>query len=248
MPLLQAGRKEFNCNAILLDKDGTLIDFKEMWLKWSSYVIDEILVEVKSGVLRGALEKAMGIDLERWYVNPQGSLAGGTMSGLRSALGDVLESAGMVENTAQELITEISQRSEGALDWESLTKPVSGLHRLLDHLKHNGFKLAVVTADITERAKISLTSLQLIDYFDAIIGADLVENTKPAPDMALMACHQLGVKPGQAVIIGDTPRDIYMAKSAGASSVGVLTGVCTKEQLADADTVINSVTELLYIK
>jgi len=90
----------------------------------------------------------------------------------------------------------------------------------------------------------SLESLQLINSFDAVIGADLVKNTKPAPDMALLACDLLAVKPVSAVVVGDTPRDIIMAKSVGSGSIGVLSGVCTREQLAIADAVIASVADL----
>ncbi|SFR08353.1 HAD family hydrolase [Desulfoscipio geothermicus] len=247
MPLLKAGSKEFNCQAVLFDKDGTLLDFKVMWLEWSRYMIDEILAAVNHGVLsREVLEQAMGIDMANWHVDPDGPLAGGTMSGLRSALVMVMRESGMSEETAHDLVTEVSRRSETAMDWESLTRPVPGLKVQLESLRRNGFRLAVVTADVTERAQLSMVSLQLNDFFDVVIGADLVKNSKPAPDMALLACRLLGVAPGQAVVIGDTPRDIQMARDAGAGSIGVLSGVCTREQLAGAgaDAVIESVAAL----
>ncbi len=246
MPFLRAGGRDFDCDALLLDKDGTLLDFKAMWLEWSRYVIEEITAAVgPRSVPRRAMEAAMGIDLAAWQVDPEGPLAGGSMSGLRDALMTVLhEHAGMREAEAEDLVMSVARRSETAMDWESLTKPVPGLQAKLEHLRVKNFKLAVVTADSATRSKISLAALQLIDYFDAIIGADMVESSKPAPDMALLACRMLGVEPARAVVVGDTPRDIVMAKQAGSASIGVLSGVCTREQLAGADAVVDSVVEL----
>ncbi|WP_157872799.1 HAD family hydrolase [Desulfoscipio gibsoniae] len=246
MPLLRAGGREFECDAILLDKDGTLLDFKVMWLAWSRYVIDEIMNGIHYHIKRKVMEMAMGIDLAAWYVDPRGPLAGGTMSGIRKALVKVLLECGMAEANAHDLVTEVYQRSEAAMDWGSLTRPLPGLQGQLKKLRFSNFKLAVVTADITERAKTSLNSLGMINYFDVVIGADLVENSKPAPDMALLSCRLLDVKPERAVVIGDTPRDILMAKDAGAGGIGVLSGVCMREQLyaAGADAVIESVTDL----
>lgn len=244
MPLLEADGKKFNIEAVLFDKDGTLLDFKVMWLEWSKYVIDEIRLAVGDIIPREILEQAMGINLAEWYVDPEGPLAGGTMSGLRAALVKAMQEAGIREKSAQDLVTDVSRRSEITMDWKMLTKPVSGLHQKLQYLRNKNFKIAVVTADITERSKISLESLNLISYFDAVIGADLVERSKPAPDMALLACRLLGVEPGNAVVVGDTPRDIHMAKSAGAGSIGVLSGVCNQKQLAIADAVISSVADL----
>lgn len=243
--MLHADGRVFDCDAILLDKDGTLLDFKVMWLEWSRYIIDEIMAALKwEAVSRKTLEEAMGVDLAGWHVDPEGPLAGGTMTGLRDALVHVLEQAGMSGKTAHGLVTDVARRSETAMDWGSLTRPVPGLEEQLANLRRGKFKLAVVTADVTERSRLSLASLQLIDYFDAVIGADLVKETKPAPDMALLACSRLGVKPERAVVVGDTPRDIFMAKSVGSGSIGVLSGVCTREQLSVADAVVQSVSEL----
>jgi phosphoglycolate phosphatase len=246
LPLLRADGREFDCDAVLLDKDGTLLDFKTMWLRWSRYVIEEIITAMPDGIQPGALEQAMGIDLAAWHVDPHGPLAGGTMSGLHNALVQVLRGSGVAEIKARDLVTGVLWRSETAMDWASLTKPLPGLQELLKRLHDHKFKLAVVTADLTARAKISLVSLGLINYFDAVIGADLVDKSKPAPDMALLGCRRLNVKPGRAVVIGDTPKDMLMAKDAGTSGIGVLSGVCLREQLnaAGAHAVIEAVTDL----
>ncbi len=245
MPLIRAGEKKFDCNAVLFDKDGTLIDFKVMWLEWSKFMLEE--VSAAAGLKpheKRALEKAMGVDLKSWYVDPCGPLAGGTMSGLRDSMTKVLKGAGLREEEAHRLVLDTANRSEYAMDWEALVSPVPGLHEVLERLKGKGFKLAVVTADFAGRARLSMSTLGLLEFFDTVVGADCVKNSKPAPDMALLACRELGVEPGRAVVVGDTPRDIAMARDAGAAGVGVLSGVSTIEQLKDADAVIPSVVDL----
>lgn len=245
MPLLRAEDRKFVCDAVLLDKDGTLIDFKAMWLEWSRHIIENILaVWKRSPVSQQALEQAMGIDLVGWHVHPQGPLAHGNILVLQEAVAQVLVQGGLAEDEAGELIQKIVTRSETVVDWGSLARPVAGLKEKLQDLSKRKFKLAVVTADSTDRALISLTSIGLLDYFDTVIGADLVQETKPAPDMALLACARLELEPAQAVVIGDSPWDISMARDAGAASIGVLSGVSTREQLSQADAVIQSVAEI----
>jgi len=247
LPLLRAGGNDFNCQAVLFDKDGTLIDFKYMWLEWSRYVVEQVAAVVGLGSLqRGMLEQSMGIDLAAWYVDPQGPLAGGSMTAVRESMLQMLQTTGLGEYESGAVLRQVLKKAEDAVEWEKLAEPVPGLHELLPKLRERGLKLAVVTADASWRARTSLTALQLIDCFDVVVGADHVEKSKPAPDMALLACRILGVEPGRAVVVGDTPRDIMMAKDAGAGSVGVLSGVSTREQFtaAQADAIIGSVAEL----
>ena len=69
---------------------------------------------------------------------------------------------------------------------------------------------------------------------------------KPAPDMVLRLCAECGVAPGRAAVIGDSPADLRMGRSAGAGLViGVLTGVGGRTDLEPlADRVIESVEQL----
>jgi HAD superfamily hydrolase (TIGR01509 family) len=66
----------------------------------------------------------------------------------------------------------------------------------------------------------TLRNTALLDYFEAIITADDVLRPKPAPDMILKVCRELGVMPSSAVFVGDTETDLIAAARAGCIFVG----------------------------
>ena len=247
MPILMAGSKTFDCDALLFDKDGTLLDLKSTWLEWSRFVIEQIIKALQPDVLEPAvLEQAMGIDLAGWQIDPYGALAGGTMHGVRDSLTRVLCTTGVSTSLAKEIITKAYSESTEAMDWGALAQTDPGLAGLLGYLRGRGFKLAVVTADNTMRAETALSALGLTEYFDCITGGDLAEKSKPAPDLALLSTQKLNTQPQRALVIGDSSQDILMAVAAGMYSVGVLSGASLREQLelAGADVVVGSVMDL----
>ena len=68
--------------------------------------------------------------------------------------------------------------------------------------------------------------IQLNHYFAEIIGGDLVEHTKPAPDLAELALGYVNCEADSAVVIGDHPVDVLMGYNAAIdSNIGVLTGL-----------------------
>lgn len=71
--------------------------------------------------------------------------------------------------------------------------------------------------------------------------------SKPHPAMVTECCDEMGVRPEQALVIGDAIYDMQMAKSAGAKAIGVSWGSASAEQLAatGADVVVHQAGELL---
>jgi phosphoglycolate phosphatase-like HAD superfamily hydrolase len=67
--------------------------------------------------------------------------------------------------------------------------------------------------------------------------------------MVLALCTALQVAPDRAAVIGDTPADLGMGRSAGVRRViGVLTGVGERAELETlADAILGSVGELIEV-
>lgn len=55
----------------------------------------------------------------------------------------------------------------------------------------------------------------LLGYFDQIIGGDMVERSKPEPDIFLEACRRLGARPEKCYVIEDSHNGIRAAYAAG---------------------------------
>ncbi len=102
-------------------------------------------------------------------------------------------------------------------------KPIlyEGTSEKLAELKKAGFKLGIATNGVTKITEEMLAGIGLGDVFSVVVGADLVEHSKPAPDMILLACEKTGFSPLNCVYVGDQYTDMVAANDAGALSVGV---------------------------
>ena len=99
--------------------------------------------------------------------------------------------------------------------------PKPGAKELLDDLKARGIRRAIVTATDEERARRYLTRVGLLDDFDEIVCATMVPHGKPAPDIYLHACAQLGEHPADCLALEDSPNGIKSAAAAGCRVVMV---------------------------
>jgi HAD superfamily hydrolase (TIGR01509 family) len=94
-----------------------------------------------------------------------------------------------------------------------------GLLVLLDKLKSLGIPLAVGTSNKTERALWKLEHAGILDRFTALACGDEIENSKPAPDVFLLAAKKLRLKPEHCVGFEDSPAGLAGLASAGIPSV-----------------------------
>lgn len=91
--------------------------------------------------------------------------------------------------------------------------PVSGIAEALDRI---AVPRCVASSSQPERIALSLELTGLAAQFTPhIFSATMVERGKPAPDLFLHAAAQMGVQPGHALVIEDSPAGIEAAKRAG---------------------------------
>lgn len=90
-----------------------------------------------------------------------------------------------------------------------------GVKELLTYLKENGVKLAVASSTRYAVVKQELGDGGLLAFFDAVIGGDMVKAGKPAPDIFLRACRELGAVPEETYVIEDSYNGIRAAHAAG---------------------------------
>jgi HAD superfamily hydrolase (TIGR01509 family) len=91
--------------------------------------------------------------------------------------------------------------------------------------------------------ELALAGTTLASAFDVVVTGDDVANPKPAPDLYLLACRHLGVRPSEAIAFEDSVAGVLSAKAAGLTVVAVpqLAGLA----VGVADLVVGSLADLV---
>ncbi len=95
-------------------------------------------------------------------------------------------------------------------------KPTFNHQYALSHLKAGGYKMAVCSNSIRKTMDILLERAALAEYFDFYISNQDVNESKPNPEMYLVAMSRLGFKPEECLILEDNENGIRAAKASGA--------------------------------
>lgn len=109
-----------------------------------------------------------------------------------------------------------------------------GIPNLLERLCAKGYTLAVATCKPTVFAQRILNHFDLERFFTVTIGSELDGTRIHKNEVIACALEQLGTKPSAAWMVGDRRYDICGAKENGLSSVGVLYGYGSREELEEA--------------
>lgn len=96
-----------------------------------------------------------------------------------------------------------------------------GLLDLLSFLKREGYSASVASSTDRDRVMYYLQKADIVSFFHSIVTGDQVRNGKPAPDIYLRACKEMGSEPGETLALEDSPYGIQSAYRAGCLPVMV---------------------------
>ena len=113
-----------------------------------------------------------------------------------------------------------------------------GVEELLAFLKEQGKKVALASSTRSQVVKTELADAGILSYFDAVICGDMVQNSKPAPDIFIRACECLGTDPARSFAVEDSHNGIRSAKSAGLRPIMVPDLVPVTEEMEQLTEVI----------
>ncbi|MCI3923025.1 HAD-IA family hydrolase [Paenibacillus sp. TRM 82003] len=232
---LVVGERAWDVEAIVFDKDGTLLDFAALWGPWAQRVMQR-LNDVEPAADWASMLGVAAVRGELVH-DPDGPLAMASNAQLHSLLTWRLYRAGRPWNVASTVAAIAMDGATQDVEADRPARATAGLAALLDACLAAGVRLGVATSDDTAMAERHLEWLGCRHAFGAVVGSDLVARGKPEPDMLLLACERLGVAPGRAVMIGDTLGDLAMGRAAGAAAA-ILIGERTGPVPPDADAVI----------
>jgi len=214
-------QKRKRIKAIIWDLDGTLIYFNIDFLRARH---EAIKILKKYGVPKPFLSVEFSIldnvAKSRDYFNTQGF------------------SEKKIEKIVNEVDSVITKVEHEAAQKAIM---VNGINQVLEYAKAKKLKQAIFTFNTRKNAEISLKTVNLTQFFELIVGRDNVKNLKPHPEHLTYICNILKINPSEALVIGDSSRDIEAAINVGAYSIALNTkkpNFYTGESMKKADKII----------
>ncbi|WNS45401.1 HAD family hydrolase [Paenibacillus sp. MMS20-IR301] len=201
---------------ILFDLDGTLTDPKEGITRCVEYALNKFGIAVEHP------------DLLIPYIGPP-------------LYDSFIEIQGFTAEAAQQAVDYYRERYRTVGMFENSVIP--GIPKLLKDLSDQGFSLYVATSKPTVFAEQILAHYGLEGYFKFTAGSNLDGTRSKKREVIQYVLDENSIPAAQALMIGDREHDIIGAKSCGVTSIGVLIGYGSEEELsaAGADHIASSV-------
>ena len=214
-------------DAVLLDLDGVITDTANVHAACWKQMFDEYLQ--KRATQRGEAFRPFDLATDyRLYVDGKPRFDGVrdflTSRGIHLPEGSPddlphVETVGGLGNRKNDLVNKIIE--------DAGVEPYEGSVKLIHHLRHNGFKIAVVTS--SQNCTAVLKAAKLDAFFEVRVDGNMIRAQqlagKPAPDTFLRAAKLLGVKPARAVVIEDALSGVQAGLN---GNFGLVIGVARK--------------------
>jgi beta-phosphoglucomutase family hydrolase len=98
-----------------------------------------------------------------------------------------------------------------------------GLHSFLQKSHEAGIPMAIGSAAIMFNIDFVLDNLNIRSYFDVIVSADDVQNSKPNPETYLACAKQLNMPAEACIVFEDSTKGVASAEHANMQSVVIKT-------------------------
>lgn len=120
-----------------------------------------------------------------------------------------------------------------------------GVVELLAALTDAGVPLGIASSSSRAWLDRHIGRLELTEHFTTLVGSDLVGGVgKPAPDVYLKACADLGADPARSVALEDSAHGAAAAKAAGMTVIAVPSRLTIHNDFSHADLVVSSLLEV----
>ena len=113
--------------------------------------------------------------------------------------------------------------------FKNMIKELPKAKMTLELLREKGIKIAIVTTKDRESAEAAIRLFQF--PYDLLLTAEDAKRARPDPEPLLKAIELLKSSAAQAFYCGDTPPDIVQGRRAGVKTIGLTTGLYTREEL-----------------
>jgi len=134
----------------------------------------------------------------------------------------------------------LERRAARELELLEHEQVLPGVREMLGEAEAAGLRLAVASSSDRKWVLGHLERIGLLERFEAIVCAEDVAATKPAPDLYEVALRRLRVRAKQAIAFEDSVHGVAAAKAAGLFCVAVPNGVTRHLPITEADRVVET--------
>ena len=152
----------------------------------------------------------------------------------------------LYEDATPELVAQLLESFKPRYDESGFpnTVPYDGIPEFLNELKSRGAKIYIVTNKRHVPTQGIAKKFGWDRLFDGIWSYDSRAVKYKKPELLALLLEELKVDPADAVMVGDTKGDVDSGKANGLATIGVSWGYGAREELAGADRVFDSVSDL----
>ena len=134
---------------------------------------------------------------------------------------DALRDLGLKDEHLIEELNDAKQQAYRDLVESGAVKLIPGARELLSALRRRGKRLFLVTGGSARSTESVLRGFDIFDWFEVIVTADDIVNSKPAPDCWLHCLAAAHVDARDAVAIEDALNGILAARAAGLDAIAI---------------------------
>jgi HAD superfamily hydrolase (TIGR01509 family) len=153
-----------------------------------------------------------------------------------------------VKLNIDEVIAEEKRRYLAILHSDQTMDPIEGVFELIDDLHRADFRLTIASSSSCEIIKSVTEKFQIENKFDVLISSDMVENSKPSPDIFLKTAEAVQESSEKCLVIEDSENGVLAAKAANMKCIGFRSEHTGQQDLSKADWVVESIKEITVDK
>ena len=242
---LIVGNKTVECKLVIFDKDGTLVDYRQVDFELAK-ARRKSIERIMGKEVADFWERAVGVDLKQNKLDYCGPLGTAPEKEELLVAATAFYLKGSSWDEAREVAKKAYAEAYGLMKSPYGSIMLDGVTVALRKLKSYGLKLAIASTYAHKMTVESLKTLRIASLFNVVVGPEDVASGKPMPDMILEVLRRTGCSAREAVMVGDSVSDMKMGKNAKVKScIGVQTGISQRVDLEEyADIVIDSVAQL----
>ena len=207
-------RPPMNTKSVIFDMDGVLLNSEPYYYEYLNQRFTQLDLSVTDEEYNGFV----GLPSRKVW------------SYLEKSRGVDLNIEGLMENEEKQ-VNEIFNRAK--------LEPIQGMTDLLESLRSLNVSMSVASSSYKSTIELIIKKLGFNSYFSFLLSGTEVKNGKPHPDIFIKSAEIHGTPSEHCIVIEDSTNGIRGAKSAGMICVGFRNPGSGKQNLSEADLVID---------